>query len=34
VTLSVLQMLQYWLGILPIMDTTWEQYTRLFLRFS
>jgi hypothetical protein len=33
VTLSVLQMLQYWLGVLPIMGTTWEQYKSLFLRF-
>ena len=31
--LSVFQMLQYWYGIIPISDTTWEQYTELFLRW-
>ena len=33
VALSTAQMLQYWLGILPIADTTWQQYRELFLRF-
>lgn len=32
VGLSVLQMLQYWNGVLPISDTTWDQYITLFLR--
>jgi len=27
------QMLQYWLGIIPEQDTTWAQYRALFLRF-
>jgi hypothetical protein len=30
---SVVQMLQYWLGILPPQDTTWEIYRSIFLRF-
>jgi hypothetical protein len=34
VVLSTAQMLQYWLGILPTANTTWEQYRQLFLRFS
>lgn len=33
-SLSVVQMLQYWLGIVPIVDTTWEQYRQLFLNFQ
>ena len=33
VLLSVAQMIQYWMGILPIENTTWEQYRALFLRF-
>ncbi len=33
VALTLAQMLQYWLGILPIADTTWRQYRELFLRF-
>lgn len=32
IALSVLQMLQYWNGVLPFSDTTWEQYRGLFLR--
>jgi hypothetical protein len=32
VLLSVAQMIQYWLGILPIANTTWDQYRALFLR--
>jgi hypothetical protein len=30
--LSVFQMLQYWHGVLPISDITWQQYKSLFLR--
>jgi membrane-bound metal-dependent hydrolase YbcI (DUF457 family) len=33
VLLSVTQMVQYWRGILPIANTTWEQYRTLFLSF-
>ena len=33
VALSIIQMLQYWGGILPIANTTWAQYRALFLRF-
>jgi hypothetical protein len=33
VFLSVFQMLQYWHGILPMSDMTWEQYRHVFLRF-
>jgi hypothetical protein len=31
VALSLVQMLQYWNGVLPFSDTTWDQYRRLFL---
>jgi hypothetical protein len=34
IALSCAQMLQYWLGVLPMADITWEQYRQLFLRFS
>ena len=34
VTLSVFQMLQYWNGVLPFSDTTWEQYRAIFLRLQ
>jgi hypothetical protein len=33
VLLSVIQMAQFWMGILPAMDTTWNQYLAVFLRF-
>jgi membrane-bound metal-dependent hydrolase YbcI (DUF457 family) len=33
VLLSIAQMVQYWIGILPMADTTWAQYRDLFLRF-
>jgi hypothetical protein len=33
VALSVVQMIQYWLHIIPMWDTTWDQYVHLFLRF-
>jgi hypothetical protein len=33
VLLSTAQMIQYWLRILPIADTTWEQYRAVFLTF-
>ena len=32
--LSVFQMVQYWYGILPASDTTWEQYRAVFLKMS
>jgi hypothetical protein len=31
--LSVVQMIQYWLRVWPVRDTTWDQYRSLFLRF-
>jgi hypothetical protein len=34
VLMSTAQMLQYWLGILPMANTTWEQYRAIFLRLS
>ncbi len=33
VLLSSAQMVQYWMGILPIANTTWDQYRDVFLRF-
>jgi hypothetical protein len=33
VLLSVVQMLQYWNGIMPNADTTWAQYQSRFLRW-
>ena len=33
VGLSLFQMLQYWNGVLPMSDTTWEQYRSVFLRW-
>jgi len=30
--LSVFQMLQYWNGVLPMSDLTWDQYRDVFLR--
>jgi len=33
VLLSVAQMYQYWIGVMPQADTTWAQYRDLFLRF-
>jgi hypothetical protein len=33
VILSTVQMVQYWLRIIPMWDTTWDQYVHLFLRF-
>ena len=33
VFLSVAQMIQYWRGIMPISNLTWEQYRSLFMRF-
>lgn len=32
VFLSVFQMLQYWNGVLPMSDMTWDQYRSVFLR--
>jgi len=34
VALSIAQMIQYWLGIIPYSDVTWDQYRSFFLRFS
>ena len=33
VVLSTLQMIQYWIGVLPIANTTWDQYRAVFLTF-
>jgi hypothetical protein len=33
VFLSVAQMIQYWMHIIPFSDTTWVQYRALFMRF-
>ena len=33
VSLSVFQMWQYWAGLLPYSDTTWQQYREVFLRW-
>lgn len=33
VMLSIAQMIQYWLRIIPMWDTTWQQYVHVFLRF-
>jgi hypothetical protein len=34
VALSVVQMFQYWMHVLPFANTTWEQYSAMFLRFK
>ena len=34
VALSIAQMVQYWMGIIPYSDVTWDQYRSFFLRFS
>jgi hypothetical protein len=34
VALSIFQMLQYWTGVLPFSDTTWDQYRAVFLRMQ
>ena len=34
VALSIAQMIQYWIGVLPQHDTTWAEYIDVFLRFS
>jgi hypothetical protein len=33
IALSLAQMIQVWLGVMPMHDVTWKQYRRLFLRF-
>ncbi len=33
IALSIAQMIQVWLGIMPMHSVTWDQYQRLFLRF-
>jgi hypothetical protein len=32
IALSVIQMIQYWMGIIPIRDTTWAVYRSVFLK--
>jgi hypothetical protein len=32
VALSMFQMLQYWNGVLPMSDLTWDQYRAVFLQ--
>ena len=32
VALSLVQMFQYWNGVLPMSDTTWDRYREIFLR--
>jgi hypothetical protein len=34
VALSIIQMFQYWAGIIPYSNVTWDQYRSFFLRFS
>ena len=34
VALSVAQMIQYWLRVIPFSDTSWALYTSVFLKFS
>jgi hypothetical protein len=34
VALSITQMFQYWAGIIPYSNVTWDQYRAFFLRFS
>ena len=34
VALSIIQMLQYWAGLIPYSNVTWDQYRAFFLRFS
>lgn len=34
VVLSIVQMLQYWMRIIPFSDTSWELYRSIFLKFS
>jgi hypothetical protein len=33
IALNVFQMLQYWNGVLPMSDTTWDQYRGVFLKW-
>ena len=33
VALSVIQMLQYWVAVMPGQQTTWDQYRSVFLHF-
>jgi hypothetical protein len=33
IALSVFPMLQYWNGVMPISDTTWDDYRAVFLRW-
>jgi hypothetical protein len=34
VSLPIVQMLQYWMRIIPFSDVTWDQYRGFFLRFT
>jgi hypothetical protein len=34
IALSVVQMIQYWNHVIPMSDTTWEQYRSVFLRLQ
>jgi hypothetical protein len=34
IALNLFQMLQYWNHVLPVSDTTWDQYRRVFLRWQ
>ncbi len=34
IALSVFQMIQYWNGVLPMADLTWDQYRAIFLRLQ
>lgn len=34
VALSIVQMLQYWMGIIPFSHVTWDHYRAFFLKFS
>jgi hypothetical protein len=33
IAFNVFQMLQYWNGVLPMSDTTWDQYQGVFLKW-
>ena len=33
IALSIFQMLQYWNGVMPMADLTWDQYRAVFLRW-
>ena len=33
IAINLFQMLQYWNGVLPMSDTTWDQYREVFLKW-